>query len=318
MELGVVDLSAPVDTQARVMAQACEGLGFFRIPLSVVDREVCDAAWATAAAFFALPKAVKREIEFPEPGYPYGYSPFGHETLARSLDDREARPDAKESLSVGPDCGSAVVDAPEQRWIRSPSLWPTAIPALRPAWTAYYRALADVAARLMSVMAVALELPPDHFDPMIDRPITSMRAIHYPAEPPGDGALRAGAHADYGTLTILRTDHVPGLQIRTPDGEWADVAPDPGTFVVNLGDSIAQWTNDRWRSTVHRVVPADEPRQSMAFFHMANWDAVIECLPGCAVAGEQPRHEPVEAGPWLMRKFRSTVVPDGGPDDRAE
>ena len=315
MELGVVDCSAPVDVQARAMAEACEGLGFFRLPLSVVDREVCDAAWEAAGAFFALPEAVKREIEFPEPGYPYGYSPFGHETLARSLDDLDARPDAKESLSVGPDCGPAVVDDPAQEWIRSPSLWPTAIPSLRPAWTAYYRALAEVAARLMSVMAVALDLAPDHFDPMIDRPITSMRAIHYPAEPADDGALRAGAHADYGTLTILRTDHVPGLQILTPGGEWAEVDPDPEMFVVNLGDSIAQWTNDRWRSTVHRVVPADEPRQSMAFFHMANWDAVIECLPGCVVAGERPRHEPVEAGPWLMRKFQSTVAPAEGRGD---
>jgi isopenicillin N synthase-like dioxygenase len=308
MELGVVDPSASIDEQARAMSDACEGLGFFRIPLSVIDRGVADAAWATAAEFFALPEPVKREIEFPEPGYPYGYSPFGYETLARSLDDGGSRPDAKESLSVGPDCGTAVVDAPEQQWIRSPSLWPASIPELRAAWTAYYRALNDVAARLLSVMAVALDLEPDHFETMIDRPITSMRAINYPVEGPDGVGLRAGPHADYGTLTILRTDDVGGLQIIDQGGDWADVHPDPEMFVVNLGDSIAQWTNDRWRSTVHRVVPVDGARQSMAFFHMANWDARIECLPGCASPGEAPRHAPVEAGPWLMRKFRSTVI----------
>ena len=124
---------------------------------------------------------------------------------------------------------------------------------------------------------------------------------------PGD-SLRAGAHSDYGMFTILRTDAVPGLQIENPDGSWADVEPNPDMFIVNVGDSIAQWTNDRWRSTMHRVVATDpRPRQSFAFFQMANWDARIECLPSCLVEGEPPRHQPVEAGPWLMRKFQSTV-----------
>ena len=163
----------------------------------------------------------------------------------------------------------------------------------------------------MSVMAIALNLPSHYFDPLIDRPITSMRALNYPAIDTGaiePDALRAGAHSDYGTLTILRTDHVQGLQIEVADGSWIDIAPDPNNFVVNLGDSIAQWTNNRWRSTVHRVTAADpSARQSMAFFHMANWDATIECLPTCAEPGTAPKHEPVEAGPWLMRKFQSTV-----------
>jgi isopenicillin N synthase-like dioxygenase len=164
---------------------------------------------------------------------------------------------------------------------------------------------------MMSVMAIALDLPADFFGPLIDRPITSMRALNYPAiatdaiEP---GVLRAGAHSDYGTLTILRTDNVAGLQIESADGSWINIAPDPNSFVVNLGDSIAQWTNDRWRSTVHRVTAIDpSARQSMAFFHMANWDATIECLPTCVAQGGAPKHEPVKAGPWLMRKFQSTV-----------
>ena len=139
-----------------------------------------------------------------------------------------------------------------------------------------------------------------------------MRALHYPAIDgdvgPGN-SLRAGAHSDYGTLTILRTDEVPGLEIQDRSGNWVAVEPQPETFVVNLGDSVAQWTNDRWRSTVHRVTATTaEPRQSFAFFHMANWDATIECLPTCLDAGEAPRHDPVQAGPWLMRKFQSTVT----------
>jgi len=309
MALGLVDLRSPVEEQVRAMTAACEGLGFFRIPVESVPLDVADAAWRTAAEFFALPESSKREIEFPRPGYPYGFSPFEHETLARSLGDESSRPDLKESLSVGPDCGASVVVPKDQEWIRSPSLWPSAIPGLREAWVAYYRALSGVAAELMAVMARALELAPDHFETLIDKPISSMRAIRYPATKPTDArALRAGAHADYGTLTILRTDDIGGLQIADGGGSWLDVEPDPTTFVVNLGDSIAQWTNDRWPSTVHRVVPMPEERQSMAFFHMANWDATIECLPGCAGADGGVLHEPVLAGPWLMKKFQATVT----------
>lgn len=317
MQLGIVDPNGPLDEQVSAMDRACRELGFFRIPIGVVAPEIREAAWDAAAAFFTLGETTKREIEFPEPGYPYGYSPFGAETLAKSLDDTEAPPDLKESLSVGPDCGPTRTPVDGEDWIMSPSLWPANPPELAAAWTAYYQALSDVSEQLMRIMALALQLPADHFTRLIDRPITSMRAIHYPATPTRDeslragahsDSLRAGAHSDYGTFTILRTDHVPGLEIMGPDGDWIPVDPDPNFFIVNLGDTIAQWTNDRWRSTLHRVVPAAEPRQSFAFFHMANWDAVIECLPTCLGEGETPRHEPVQAGPWLMRKFQSTVV----------
>lgn len=321
MELALIDSAAPIETQAVTMRRACEEFGFFRLPLSAVPRAVADEAWKAAAEFFALPVEDKMAVTFPEAGYPYGYSPFRYETLARSLDDgTPSGPDLKESFSVGPDCGiGSTAGAPNVQadgadsWIRSPSLWPGEPSGLRDAWTAYYRVLSDIAEHLMSVMAVALDLPADHFAPMIDDPITSMRALHYPAVASGGlasaNSLRAGAHSDYGTLTILRTDAVAGLEIQAADGRWLGVEPDADSFVVNLGDSIAQWTNDRWRSTVHRVVVGDgEPRQSFAFFHMANWDATIDCLPTCRVPGEEPRHPPVQAGPWLMRKFQATVA----------
>ena len=178
MELGVVDPNGPLDHQVAAMDDACRTLGFFRIPIDVVPADVRDAAWDAAAAFFALDDAAKREIEFPEPGYPYGYSPFGAETLAKSLDDAEAPPDLKESLSVGPDCGEPRQPLDGEEWILSPSLWPRSIPELRPAWTAYYRALTEVAEQLMRIMALALDLPAEHFAPFIDHPITSMRALH--------------------------------------------------------------------------------------------------------------------------------------------
>lgn len=307
LELGIVDLDAEIGLQVESMDRACCELGFFRLPIDTVTAHVRDAAWSTALQFFALDDEAKAAIAFPEPGYPYGYSPFRAETLARSLDDCDAEPDLKESLSVGPDCGGARTPLPGEEWICSSSLWPDEVPELRQAWVAYYRELSDVAERLLCVMALALGLPESYFEPFVDRPITSMRAIHYPIAPASATALRAGAHTDYGTFTILRTDDVPGLEVQDRVGRWRAIEPDPDCFVVNLGDTIAQWTNDRWRSTLHRVVPGAAERHSFAFFHMANWDARIECLPTCLDPGSVPNHEPIEAGPWLMRKFQSTV-----------
>ncbi|MFT7608748.1 MAG: isopenicillin N synthase-like dioxygenase [Candidatus Aldehydirespiratoraceae bacterium] len=309
MQLDIIDLESPLEQQIETMGRACETSGFFRIPLSSIPLPIANNAWWMAAEFFALAPNEKQHVAFPEPGYPYGYAAMQTEALARSLGDEAAVPDLKESLSVGPDCGLHVdARSLEEEWIRQPSQWPRRPSGIQASWVAYYRALSTVAEQLMSVMALTLELPADHFAPMIDRPMTSMRAIRYPTvEEVPEGALRAGAHADYGTLTILRTDGVSGLEIQSAGGDWLSVEPRPDTFVVNLGDSIAQWTNDRWRSTVHRVVNHGEPRQSFAFFHMANWDATIECLPTCLGADETPVHEPVQAGPWLMQKFQSTV-----------
>ena len=130
-------------------------------------------------------------------------------------------------------------------------------------------------------------------------------ALNYPSldhEPPA-GQLRAGAHSDYGSVTILRAEPgSSGLQIEAPDGSWVEVPVAPDAFVVNVGDLLARWSNDRWASTLHRVVPDGRRRQSLAFFHLPNWDAVIECVPG-----EPPRHAPVIAGEHLMRKFERSV-----------
>jgi len=313
MDLEVVDLDLAPDDLVDRVDRACRSVGFFLLRSSAIPVAVADEAWKQASSFFELADDEKAAVGFPEAGYPYGYSPFQFETLSASIDEGGSPADLKESFSVGPDClGSPPEDMsdPDEIWIRSQSLWPSQLPALRPAWEAYFRAMADVSAQLLSVMALALELPADHFEPLIDRHTSAMRALNYPAitaSTLAPDSLRAGAHTDYGTLTILRTDDVPGLQVSL-DGQWHDVGRTPGTYVVNLGDSIAQWTNDRWRSTMHRVLPNDpSPRQSMAFFHMANWDAWIECLPTCLETGEKPRHEPVQAGPWLMSKFQSTV-----------
>jgi isopenicillin N synthase-like dioxygenase len=183
---------------------------------------------------------------------------------------------------------------------------------------AYYDAVAILVERVMSLMALGLGLSSDYFESFIDRHTSALRSLHYPdlrgygVEP---GQLRAGAHSDYGTLTLLRQDDAPGgLQVGDVAGTWHDVPAVEGAYVVNVGDALERWTNNQWKSTLHRVVvpPADTDRdcsrQSLAFFHNANWDALIECLPTCLPDGEQPRHAPITAGRHLMDKFLSTQL----------
>ena len=303
----VVDLAGPDAVEA--VADACRRVGFLTVVGHGVPDTVISDAWDTASAFFDLPLEQRQQVAMPRPGYPYGWSPMAGETLSASL-GRRSHPDLKQSFAIGPvDAPTHAFADPDEEFAWSANLWPAALPALRPAWAAYYREMAALAARLLRVMALALELPEHYFDPMIDRHTSAMRALDYPAagEVP-EGQFGASAHTDYGTLTVLLADTTQrGLQVQGPEGEWLDATPIPGSLVVNLGDAMARWTNDRWRSTMHRVVVPARRRQSIAFFHNANWDALIDCIPSCLAPGESPRHPPIEAGPHLMQKFRATV-----------
>jgi len=202
--LELVDLDGEVDRQVEVLDRVCRTLGCFRLPFSVVADDVREGAWEDAARFFALSEQEKVAVTFPEPGYPYGFSPFAFETLAPSTGEASA-PDLKESFSVGPDCLGPMpaVSDPAERWLRSPSPWAAEPASLRPNWSAYFRALSDVSARLLSLMALALDLPADHFETLIDRHASAMRAINYPAVEAGapPGSIRAGAHSDYAIST---------------------------------------------------------------------------------------------------------------------
>jgi isopenicillin N synthase-like dioxygenase len=303
----IVDLAAPDAVDA--VRDACERVGFLTVVGHGVDAAVLAGAWNSATSFFDLPLEDKMRVAMPRPGYPYGYSPVAGETLAASLGNR-SHPDLKESFAIGPVTPATHAFAdPDEEFAWSPNLWPDVLPEMRPAWTAYYLAMADLAARLLRTMADALGLEHHWFDPMIDRHTSAMRALNYPPQAATlAGQLGASAHTDYGTLTILMADTTQrGLQVQAADGDWMDAVPVPGSLVVNLGDAMARWTNERWRSTMHRVVVPERRRQSIAFFHNANWDASITCLPTCLADGEQPKYPPIEAGPHLMHKFRSTV-----------
>jgi len=311
----VIDISRDPRVVGAELDEICRAVGFFQITGHGIEDGVADRAWSAATRFFHLPLGDKLSVARPTGDYPYGYIPVAGESLSQSLAG-SAPPDLKEVFNMGPVTAPAhAMTDPEEACVYSPSLWPAALPELKEAWTGYYLAMRDLGDRLMALFARGLGLPPGFFAASIDQCPNALRAINYPARDtvPLPGQLRAGAHTDYGTLTILRQDAVGGLEVAGADGAWAGVAPVPGAFVINIGDLMARWTNDRWRSTLHRVV--DPPgadarrarRQSMPYFQNANWSAEISCLPTCLAPGESPRYEPVLAGPHLMGKFRKSV-----------
>jgi isopenicillin N synthase-like dioxygenase len=291
-------------------------VGFFQIVDHGVPDWIADRFWDVTRSFFDLPLEAKLSVERPAGGL-YGYFPMLAESLARSL-DAMAPGDLKESFNMGPGdtTGHAPVDETEAS-LFSANRWPAAVPEFKPVWEAYYGAMASLANRLMEMFALGLGLPTDFFADKTDRSPSALRAINYPEQeaPPEDGQLRAGAHTDYGTLTILRQElGRAGLQVRDERSDaWIDIPPTPGAFVINIGDLMARWTNDRWTSTLHRVVNPDAGsaistrRQSVPFFHNANYSARIECLPSVLAAGEKPKYEPVLAGPHLAGKSHKAV-----------
>ena len=303
-------------SMAEEVDRICRSSGFLAITDHGVPEGIIDTAWEKAKAFFDEPVEVKQQARAPYPGYPYGYLGPNSEALAASR-GVATPPDLKESFNGGPSAvPPGLTDKDALSFCYAETIWPGAPVGFRTAWQAYYRALENLAARIMKLFAVALKLPDDYFAEFIDYPISALRALNYPeqAVPPQPGQLRAGAHSDYGSLTILLPQAGSrGLQIERPDGSWMDVPPIPGAFIINIGDLMQRWTNDRWVSTVHRVANPANPdeakarRQSFAFFHQPNWFAEITCLDVCLGPDEKPKYPPVLSGPYLMGKFKSTV-----------
>jgi isopenicillin N synthase-like dioxygenase len=320
-DIPVIDLSEALtgDPAARLrtgreMDRTCREIGFFTITGHGVAPDVMDNLRNTANAFFALPLEEKLRAVHPVKGTPRGYIALGVEALSHG-NAIETPPDLKEYYHFGrerwPD-EPYYTCAEGQRYFRT-NLWPEHPPGFAEAAAAYYAAMENLTVEMMRLAALGLGIPEHFFDDKIDRHITAMRLNHYPEQhaSPAPGQLRAGAHTDYGLLTILNGENVPGgLQAQTRDGRWLDVETDPRSFVVNIGDLLMRWTNDRWVSNVHRVVnPPDSEaarsrRLSIAFFHHPNYDASIECI---APPGEA-KYPPVLSGAYRDEKYRQTRV----------
>jgi isopenicillin N synthase-like dioxygenase len=319
VDLARFERASPSDKLALAaeVDQICRATGFLALAGHGVPETVIDAAWSKSQAFFDLPADEKQRASAPYPGYPYGYLGPQLEALAKSR-NVDAPPDLKESFNGGPERPpDGMTDPQALAFCYAATIWPDAPEGFVAAWRDYYAAMEDLAARIMRLFAAALRLPEDYFASFIDSPVSALRALNYPRQDaaPEPGQIRAGAHTDYGSLTILLPQAGSrGLEILTPDGAWTPVPPLSGAFVINIGDLMARWTNDRWVSTLHRVVnPSPENggnarRRSMAFFHQPNWNAEIRALEACLAPGETPKYGPVRSGPYLMSKFKSTTT----------
>ena len=285
---------------AEKVGQACHDIGFLIVSGHGVPDTLIQDTYRTAQEFFALPLREKEAVDRPAPDVVRGYSAVGGEGLSYSLDE-PTPPDLKESFTIGPDDFDRA-----DPYFTGP---------------AYFGAMEKLAADLMRMFALALDLPENFFDDKIDHHISMFRALRYPSQvqPPEPGQMRAGAHSDYGSLTILRQEQRPGgLQVQNKAGEWVDVPAIPGAFVVNIGDLMMQWTNDLWVSTMHRVVnpprdlAGDSDRISLVFFHQPNYDAMVSCLPSCATADKPAKYAPVSSGDHLSSKFvKQTTFGEG-------
>jgi isopenicillin N synthase-like dioxygenase len=283
--------------EARALRAACVKDGFFYVGGHGVAPETMGALFAAARTFFDLPLEDKLVLDIGGSPVLRGYTPL----LAENT-DVTARGDLHEAFDIG---GTLYDGAPGEAFNR----YPAAAPALEPAMGAYWDEMLRVARALMGGFALALNLPGDHFAPVLTNPQAFLRVLHYPPQDrSAAGGIDAdqigiGAHSDYESLTILALDENRALQVSDGAGGWLWVDHRPGTFVVNIGDQMARWTNDLFRSTVHRAINlTGRRRYSIPFFFGPNPEALIAPLPGCAGPDRPARYEPILAGEYSQRR----------------
>ncbi|MBV9860209.1 MAG: isopenicillin N synthase family oxygenase [Alphaproteobacteria bacterium] len=307
------------DAVARETAAACEEIGFLVIDGHGVAPALVAEMFEVGRALFDLPQPEK-ELLRPRDGVaPRGYHALGTKYLARTL-GQDTPPDLREQFYIGPLAPdlARIAHLPQAAKFYQPNIWPERPADFRRVATRYYAQMERLARDLMRVFALALGLEETYFDSRIDNHFATLPLNHYPEpqEAPLPGQLRAGEHSDFGSLTILALDDAPGgLQVKQRDGSWLDVTAAPGQFIVNLGDMMQRWSNDRWRSTLHRVVnppflETAQPsrRMSIGFFLHPNYDAVISSLPGCLVPGEPAKYPPVLAGELMRSKMEARAA----------
>jgi isopenicillin N synthase-like dioxygenase len=282
-----------------------------------VDSKLVAEVQRVSNAFFDLPEHEKRKVLRPAPDVARGYIPLEAESVGRSQ-GLDAPGDLNESLMIGPVevTDDSYLTAPEAGRHFHPNLWPLRPEGLRPAYEAYLRVMGKLAEDLMAIFALALDLPESFFADKIDRHISRLRVRNYPAPlaPPKPGQL-CGAHCDYGSLTLLRAENKPGgLQVLNHSQEWVDVPPAPDSFIINIGELMARWTNDQWRVNLLRVVnpsieqAAASRRLSLVFFHNPNYDADVAALLGTVPTGETPKYAATTSGEHLRKQFLRTQV----------
>lgn len=294
MGLSIIDFSGAEDLErqralASELDQALQAHGFVALVQPPLPEALQAQAFAAARAFFAEPTATKARFAYGSAADNFGYQGPGVEAL-----DPAQPGDLKETFTM-----RAPASVAESRW---PS------PAFRLVSEQLYGACVITAQQLLRVFALALEQPPEFFAELHTGINITLRLLRYPGgQPPGLPALGAGAHTDYGSLTLLIQEGVPGLQLKQADGSWWDCVPQAGHVVVNTGDLMAHWSNGRYPSTEHRVLPTTGPedRYSIAFFMDPDPEVLVRCLPA-TTRDRPPAYADITAGAHIQRKIQAT------------
>ncbi len=304
-DIPVIDVSALASDDAAAIAQAgagmreaAERIGFFYVRNHGVDRALLDRAFASSRAFFALPEAEKRRVEID--ARHRGFLAVGQAKMYAS-----AKIDLKESYLWGLELGPDDPDVRAGKPLIGPNNWPRALPRVEADFYAYYLAILDCGRRLLKGLAASLGRPADFFAPAFAKPLARGSAIYYPPQQPELGERQFGVapHTDYGGLTLLAQDDTGGLQVLAKSGAWVTAHPIPDTLVVNIGDLMGRWTNNRFSSNPHRVInTSGRERYSIAVFFDPHFDTVIDprdLLDDPAAA----KYAPITCGAYILERF---------------
>ena len=304
-----------VDEVAEALDAACATSGFFIVTGHGVAADLIAEVMEVSRRFFDLPTETKQKVAPPGPEHYRGFLGLDTTSLAATLGDDEAPPDLCESFNVSrfddPEIRArAYVEGSDATLL--PNLWPDEPAELRPLFERYYAVMEQLCMDMLPLFARTLDLPPDWFaDKVADHTALLLINWYPPAETVRAGQLRRGAHTDYGAFTMVAAEQIPGLQIFV-EGRWVDVPAVPDSFVVNLGDMMARWTNDRWVSTLHRVVIPDgadqhRDRVSVPFFFQPSYRARIETIPTTITPERPAKYGPVISGEWIKAKSMSML-----------
>ncbi len=300
MSIPVIDFGAR--DAAVAIGAAARGPGFFLLTGHGVPEALRAEVFERAGAFFDLPAEAKAALSIEDNPFNRGWGRPGAETL----DETGAEIDTKETYQIGYDLPP---DDPRVRRgepFRGPNPWPD-LPGFREAMLEYFDAALALGVRVHRAFAADLGLAADHFDAALREPLATLRLLHYPPATGAEGEIGAGAHTDYGSITLLTTDGTGGLQVRPRAGDWTDVPHVAGAYVVNIGDCLMRWTNDIYVSTPHRVLPPARRRRSVAFFLDPDPGQVIAALPGTGAA----KYPPVTAADYLRSRLDATYGAGG-------
>jgi len=297
-QIASVSLERPLEELAEELGRSFEEFGFAIVRDHGIPREIIARAEDASRAFFALPDEVKRAYKLPGMGGARGYTPFG---IERAKDAKVH--DLKEFWHVGRDLPPG---DPLEAFMPA-NVWPSEVPEFREATEALFAAFDTAGLRILSAIALHLGLERDFFAPTVQNGNSVMRLLHYPPVAPGqEGAIRAAAHEDINTITLLLGAEEAGLELLTRGGDWLPVAPPAGALAVNIGDMLQRLTAGRLRSTTHRVInprgqAASRSRYSMPFFLHFRPDYLIEPLAHPDGMAAEP---PITAHDYLLQRLR--------------